>query len=170
MRRTNLNLGLIALCLCCLVGCRKEDTNPELLDPIFKDLDKRASDSQKGLDDEKKHQDELVVFISRAEAHSLELRNAKRDLAKSKMLSSALEQDAHYYQIRAKRRMLEDRINYKAAFAKKENWPDPREYSDYLTNSRLRQVNLNWNAHVPKLQSRLSTVAAKPEKEKAKGE
>ncbi|MGZ6479877.1 MAG: hypothetical protein ACXWQE_11270, partial [Bdellovibrionales bacterium] len=97
-----------------------------------------------------------------------ELKNAQRDLLKSEHTIVDLEQKAKYYKIRAQRRLLVDRISYKAAFAKNEPWPDPHEYSDYLVNMHLREAPPNWNIHVPKLQDRLAktTVSAKKDEKK----
>ncbi len=148
-----------------LSGCKKEDPNPELLDPIFKDLDKRASDYQKSLDEEIKHQAEIRVALEKAEPNTLDFKNARRDMKKSLTLSLDFEQKGRYFQIRAKRRLFTDRIAYKAAFAKNEPWPDPREYSDYQVNMRLQDVPRNWNTRVPKLQDRIAN-ARKPAAEK----
>jgi len=79
-------------------------------------------------------------------------------------------QQTRYLQIRAKRRLLVDRITYKAAFAKNKSWPDPREYSDYLVNMRLQEAPRNWSIRVPKLQDRLSKRAPAAEKAKEKTE
>jgi hypothetical protein len=160
------SIALLLLFAFALAGCRKEDPNPELLDPIYSDLDKRASDSQKAFDDESKKQTDLKVALEKSEPNSIELKNNQRDLSKSQALSVDLEQKAHYYQIRAKRRLLVDRITYKAAFAKNEVWPDPHEYSDYQVNIRLREAPPNWNSRVPKLKDRV--VSAVPSGEKGK--
>jgi len=153
-----------------LSGCRKEEPNPELLDPIYVDLDKRANDSQKAYDEEVKKQVDLKAALEKAEPNSIELKNAERDLAKSEHSALFLDQNARYYRIRAKRRALVDKLTYKEAFSLKKPWPDPHEYSDYLVNTRLNEVNLNWNARVPKLQSRLEKPPPKVEKGKEGGE
>lgn len=163
-------LTILLFSIFAIAGCRKEDPNPELLDPIYVDLDKRANDAQKGLDDEIKKQADLKVAVEKAEPNTLDLKNAERDLAKSEHAAIFLEQNARYYRIRAKRRALVDKITYKDAFNRKQPWPDPHEYSDYLVNIRLNEVNLNWNARVPKLQDRLTKPTAKAEKPKGGGE
>lgn len=141
-------------------GCKSENPNPELLDPIYKDLDKRASDAQHNLDDELKKQLELRTKIDQAEPNTIELKHSQLDLDKSLKIAAELEQKTHYYKIRAQRRLLVDRISYRNALKKHEPWPDPNEYSQYLINTRLNEVSLNWNARVPKLQDRLSASRA----------
>lgn len=149
-----------------LMGCRKEDPSPELLDPIFADLQKRAADAKKSLEDEKKKQEDLKVSIEHAEPNSIDLKNARRDLATSEARSLDFDQKARYYDIRSRRRMYEDRVEYKKAFAKNEQWPDPREYSDYLVNIRLREAPLDWGKRVPKLQDRILNAGKVAEKGK----
>jgi hypothetical protein len=148
-----------------LSGCRKEDPNPEFLDPIFADLDKRANEAQKGVDDEIKKQSELKVAVEKSEPNSIQLKNNQRDLLKSQSVALDLSQKARYFQIRAKRRLLVDRITYKEAFAKGQPWPDPHEYSDYQVNMRLQEAPKNWSIRVPKLRDRLSKMPKKEEKQ-----
>jgi hypothetical protein len=165
--------ALVILFSITLTGCRKEEPNPENLDPIFADLEKRATESQKTYDEEVKKVADANVAIEKAEPNSIELKNAEKDKLKSEHAMVDLEQKAKYYKIRSQRRLLVDRISYKAAFAKNEPWPDPHEYSDYLVNMRLRESPPNWNVRVPKLQDRLAkaTVSAKKdEKKEGKGE
>jgi hypothetical protein len=151
-----------------LVGCKKEDPNPELLDPIYVDLDQRATSAQKAYDEELKKQADTKIALEKALANTIELKNAQKDLAKSQSIAVDLEQKARFYQIRAKRRLFVDRITYKAAFAKDEKWPDPREYSDYQVNMRLQESSRNWGARVPKLQNRLASLNGKDPKAKEK--
>jgi hypothetical protein len=140
-----------------LVGCKKEDPNPELLDPIYKDLEKRSSESQKSWDEDIAKIKELREKLEKAEPNTIDKKNVLRDLDKASKSLIQSEQNAKYYKIRLQRRLLVDRLTYKEAFAKDQPWPDPKEYSDYLVNIRLNNVNLNWNARVPKLQSRLES-------------
>lgn len=165
MKRSMSRYIMLAMLLL-LIGCKKEDPNPELLDPIYKDLDGRAGAAQKSLDDELKKQADLKISLEKAEPNSIDLKNATRDLEKSQHLSLEFDQRARFYKIRAKRRLLVDRITYKAAFAKGETWPDPREYSDYQVNTRLMEAPRNWGLRVPKLKDRL--VSSHGEDAKAK--
>jgi hypothetical protein len=164
---------LLAIFSLALSGCRKEDATPELLDPIYADLEKRATEAQKSYDDEIKNQDGVKAALEKAEPNTIELKNARRDLSKSEAKLLDFGQKALYYKIRAKRRLLVDRITYKEAFAKDQPWPDPHEYSDYQVNIRLREAPMNWSVHVPKLQDRLAKAgpsADQAKKERAKGE
>jgi hypothetical protein len=165
--------AIVLLFSIALTGCKKEEPNPESLDPIYADLSRRASEAQKNLDEEAKKMAAAKAAEEKAEPNSIELKNAQRDYLKSQHTSLDLEQMAKYYTIRSNRRLYVDRISYKAALAKNQPWPDPHEYSDYLVNMRLQESPRNWSSHVPKLQERLSktpVVAKKSEKKEGKSE
>lgn len=166
IRATQLAL-LIMVCLT-LTGCRKEEPNPELKDPIFKDLSARAAQYEKSKEDGKVAVKGLREQLEKAEPNTIELKNISRDLAKTEKKLAGDEQLARYYKIRAERRRLMGRRAYREAFNAGKEWPDPAEYSDYLVNMRLHEVNLNWNTRVPKLRDRVPATKAEP-KAKAEG-
>lgn len=153
-----------------LVGCEKEDPNPELRDPIWQDISKRAADYEKQRDENKAKLATLREKLEKVEPNSMDLKDVKRDIAKTEKALLGSEQLYRYYKIRADRRKVVDKISAREAFAAKKEWPDKSEYSDYLTNIRLHEINLNWNARVPKLQDRLSRKPAKAEKGSGEGE
>ncbi len=163
---------LLMLCLS-LLGCRKEDPNPELKDPIYKDLEARAKSYAAEYDAGKIQVKTLREDLAKVEARSIERKNVLKELSQAEAKLVGAEQLARYYKIRAERRRLMGRQAYREAFARGEDWPNPREYSDYLVNRRLHEINMNWNARVPKLQDRTPAsikaleakkpVAAEPE-------
>jgi hypothetical protein len=164
--------GVAALSILFLTGCKTEDPNPELLDPVYVDLDKRANDFKKAYDEQVKMQDEARATIEKSDPNTLELRNARADLLKSEHKALDFDQKARYFEIRAKRRLYVDRLTYKEALAKNKVWPDPKEYSEYLVNMRLQDAPRNWNIRVPKLSARLpsSIVSEKKAPEAPKKE
>jgi hypothetical protein len=155
-------LALLTLVCLTLVGCRKEDPQPELKDPIYKDLNTRAGDYEKAVTEGQTQVKDLRLAIEKTEANTIEFKNVQRDLAKAEKKLLGDEQLARYYKIRAERRKFMGRRAYREAFAAGREWPDPSEYSDYLVNMRLREVSMNWNKRVPKLQDRIP--AAKTDK------
>lgn len=140
-----------------IVGCRSEDPNPELRDPIYQDLKKEAAATEKAYEDAKKAKEAAYLAMVEAPARTIELKDAEKDYWKAVKLVDSLATASKYLSIRAERRRIEARVSYQRAFiAKKEGeWPDKDEYSGYLTNRRLREAPLNWNKRVPKLQDRI---------------
>lgn len=151
-----------------VLGCSKENPNPELMDPIYKDLHGRSEDLKKSLGEAEKEIEDLKKALLKAEPHTLEKKNIERDLASAQKLLVADRQRQRYFEIRAERRKLQGRVEYKKAFARGEEWPKPSEYSDYQVNNRLREATLNWNARVPKLQDRLLSPEHTEKKEHQK--
>ena len=151
-----------------LTACKTEDPNPELRDPIYKDLLSRNEGYKKAIEEGKKKVEDLKVDLGKSEPQTIERKNAERDLASAQAALLQNTQWELYYRIRAERRRVEGRADYRRAFNKDQEWPDPREYSDYLTNIHLRSAQMNWNARVPKLQDR-QDKARKPAAAVGKG-
>jgi hypothetical protein len=139
-----------------LSGCSQEDPNPELKDPIYTDLSKRAADYQKQADDATVKVKNLRESLDNAEPNTIDVKDIRKDLLKTQVELTGTSQLAHYYKIRADRRKVVDKIEYRKALQSKAVWPDPHEYSDYLVNIRLNEIDLNWGKRVPKLQDRIS--------------
>lgn len=156
-----LRFFLVPFIIVALLGCESEDPNPELKDPIFKDLEKKRDDHAKALEEEKKKLEEFRKTLEKVEANSIEQKDVRRNIAKAESAILQHSQAATYYKIRAARRKVVDKISAKDAREAKKEWPDPAEYSEYQVNNRLRAVNLNWNQRVPKLQDRLSKPSGK---------
>ena len=170
MIRSILQLFITLTLSLVVIGCKKEDPNPELMDPIWKDLSARHAAYQKNYEESKAKIPVIEESLAKAEARTIELKNFQKELSKEKLKLMNAEQLSRYYRIRAERRKLVSRIDYKKAFAENKPWPDPREYSDYLVNTRLQEANRNWAARVPKLQNRLpGSVPEKPKAEAAAG-
>jgi hypothetical protein len=139
-----------------LVSCKTENPNPELLDPIYKDLVKEANNYKKQYEEQKKILEGLNKDLEKTTPRSLEKKLVLRDLKKVKPLIPKYRQLADFYSIRAKRRKIVARQAYREAFQQDKDWPDPEEYESYLVQKRLRAVNLNWGARVPKLKDRIN--------------
>lgn len=165
MKRFNLALIFLFCLSTQILGCKKADPTPELMDPIYSDLLKRATDAQKGLDEANAKLVSLHEELEKAEPNSIDLKDIQKEIAKTRAQKLRADQEARYFKIRTERRKFEDRIEYKKAFAKGQPWPNKHEYSDYLVNIRLREINLNWGARIPKLQDRTaaSISSHKPE-------
>lgn len=152
-----------------IVGCRLEKSQPELDDPIFSDLGKRAKEYE---DSSKVLAETLVGLrekLEKTEPNSIDRKDALKNIAKTTREAREAEQLARFYKIRAERRRLEGRLAYKEAFKAGKDWPEENEYLDYQRINRLRESSRNWNHRVPKLQDRLPGSAPKVEK-KPEGE
>ncbi len=69
----------MALLLTAFVSaCKKEDPNPELLDPIFKDLEARAAAYTRNAEESKAKIPALESDLAKAEPRSIDLKNIQR--------------------------------------------------------------------------------------------
>lgn len=168
MRRFLTACSMALFMVVALSGCEKEDPNPELRDPIWKDLSERAAQYDKQKEESKAKLQALRERLEKVEPNSMDLKDVRRDIAKTEKALLGAEQLSRYYRIKADRRKVEDKISARDALAKGQEWPDKREYSDYLLNKRVHEINLNWNTRVPKLQDRLVRKPAKAEKAEEK--
>lgn len=166
LKEMSRQLQLLFFMILLLSACRKEDPNPENLDPIYADLVKRNASDESELNEEKKKLLKAKDDVSVALPNTIDLKNALRDKAHAEQAIARLEQKIRFSKIRIERRRVEDKLNYHEAFVANKEWPDKAEYQNYLTNMRLLEAPRNWDAHLPKLFAR--KPAAKEEK-KAEG-
>jgi len=138
------------------MGCKREDPNPHLLDPIYADLLSMSETHKKQSDEAKAKIAELQASLEKAAPHSIDLKDIRRDLERFKLQKKKSDQLGQYYEIRAQRRAVEGKMAYKRAFASDQTWPPPNEYSEYSANKRLNAASPNWGARVPRLNDRYS--------------
>jgi hypothetical protein len=155
------------ICLSILVltmlGCRTEESNPEMRDLIYQDLMKELQARVTLVDESQKKVEAAEKALEKTKPRTIDRLNATSDLEKEKIMLERLTQSAEYFKIRAERRRVEGRRDYKIAFRSNKDWPDPKEYEAYLVNKRLNLVSKNWNDRVPKtIQNAQSGTAIKP--------
>ena len=156
-RGTFMNIRVFCLFILILIslGCRREDPNPELSDPIYLDLlkDLRSLESEK--ESAEKKIEKATKELAKSAPRTLDKKNAENDLLKAQKTLEKIIQLIEFYKIHSEHRRVEGRAAYKAAFNKGEKWPDPKEGESYFTNKRLRTAPRSWSERVPK--SKFST-------------
>jgi hypothetical protein len=139
-----------------LLGCSKPDPNPELKDPIYKDIEANLKASSKLLVDTEKKLEVLLQESSGYGPRTKEKMVNLRDINKQKKIIENLKQSVAYLQIRLDRRKIQTHIDYSAAYSKKQAWPDPKEFENYKAVKKLKEAPRSWDARVPKLKSEKS--------------
>jgi len=148
---------LLFLVLLSLTSCRSQDPNPELKDPIYKDLSSLAKQYSRKLREALETQEKNFKELSEAGSNKMNLKVARKKITDNGKKIVQYRQMAAYYRIRSERRKVEGRRAYRIAFEKEQGWPDPREYQSYLINKRLREASRNWSARVPKMVDRYTS-------------
>ena len=164
-------ISLASILAIAISGCKKEEPNPELLDPIYSDLSKDLTVIDAAKEESEKNLEADKKSLEKSPPRTIERRNAEEDLLKEQGRFEHINQLLEYYKIRVARRLVESRRNYKLAFQADKAWPDPQEYEAYKVNKRLMNASKNWSDRVPKFPSSGGPPAeALPEKPKTEGE
>ncbi len=142
----NTQFWLVNLAIICslLVGCRKEDPNPELLDPIYNDLRAQLASAESAVEAMSKKLEAAKKELTISEPRSLDRRIARDNIEKYTQGLTKAEELREFYTIRVARRLAETRKSYKQAFRKNAPWPDPNEYEYYKINKKLVTAPQNW--------------------------
>lgn len=131
-------------------GCRSQNPTPEVLDPIFADLNQRSSVAKAAAEGAKADitsmRDELAALPPRDPTR----RKLLQDLSKKELQFVVAEQDALYFEIRAQQRKDYARDEYLKAFNAGKDWPDPKDFEAYKLQRKLAESPREWNNRVPK--------------------
>lgn len=142
---------LCAVTICLLIsGCKKPNPNPELLDPIYSDLMGTQTAFAAKVEAQKKKIADLSAEIAELPPADPSTKRTIREKYNLERGLVQLEQEALYYEVRAKQRLEYARKTYLAAFHKGETWPDPAEYEEYKARLKLKTAPRNWDERVPK--------------------
>lgn len=149
--RSALRLFLFLFLFAGLSGCKKPIPDPEALDPIYRDLKGLADSKKKEWEESIKAKEAALKALEKEKPNTLEKKLAQRDYDKANSKIAQLEQEAHYFEIRAQRRRVEDKVNYMEAFKNDKPWPPPDEYPAWLVNRKLAEAPRTWGTDLPKL-------------------
>lgn len=152
----------LAFMLLILIGCKSRNPNPELLDPIYKDLTSIYKESEKLVKELEKNQLENMKELELAGANGMDLKVARKKIRETSQKINQATQMRDYSRIRMEMRRVNGRRAYFDAYSKDKPWPEPSEYQNYLTHKRLKGAPMNWSSRVPKNNDRY--IASKPEK------
>ena len=155
---------LLALCLILVVGCHKPLVTPEEIDPIYRDYmteagnaDKNVEEKMKKLEEARLKLKEIIPQMGQTRRAYGALYEAENDLLKARQI-------AEYWKVRASSRKFDGRAAYLKAFEADKEWPDPKEYSEYSTNKKLKAVSKNWRDRHPAASNRAKKGGKKEEK------
>jgi hypothetical protein len=158
--------GLSILAILALVGCDKPVPNPEVIDPIYRDLQTRKSAADSELNSAKAELQGAYEEMAKAVPQTGELRRARRGVEILRKRVQLAQQNSTYLGILVNQRKKAARKQYLEHFNAKKPWPPPEDFENYKTSRRLRTVSLKWDDRLPVLESRLPS-SVKDEKKAA---
>jgi hypothetical protein len=130
-------------------GCR-ENSSPELTDPIYIDLLSETGALERLIDESDKKIEAKEKDWLKTKPRTIERKNTEAELLREKERREKIRQMLVYYKIRTERRKVEGRRAYKIAYRTGEPWPKPEEFEAYKQNKKLLLSSKNWNDRVPK--------------------
>lgn len=131
--------------LLALVGCSSQNPNPELIDPIFLELEKDKKDFDGRVQAETKQLEEFQKAFLEVKPQTGQIKYATKRVNESAAKLEKLKQIRQYIEIRIETRKKVSREQYQKAFAAKKDWPDPKEYQEYKKQREMEQISLKWS-------------------------
>lgn len=128
-----------------LAACSKPDPNPELKDPIYADIQTKLGAANAALEAEKKKLEGFEKDMEAVVPQTGQIKYAQKRLYESQANITRLEQEVEYLKLKVEQRLKTAQASYKKAYAKKEEWPDPKEYSSYQAEEKLRNAKRSWD-------------------------
>tara|TARA_B100001248_G_scaffold262718_2_gene261464 strand:- start:11331 stop:11759 length:429 start_codon:yes stop_codon:yes gene_type:complete len=126
--RVFIRIIILSIIFC---ACRKPNPNPELKDPIYKELQERMAGYKKDIDFTLKEKERIEKYISETHPHDPTLQMKRKTLRMNDKNHEKAKQQYIYTQIALENRKKEVRIEYLEAFkqGKEEEWQNKNEIS-----------------------------------------
>jgi hypothetical protein len=147
-----------------ITGCDRPNPEPEKIDPIYSDIQSKIGSinsqiksAENDLQDKKKDLAKVVPQTGQNKFAQKRVDDAQRALDKLLQLKE-------FWELRAESRKKWAREHYLKAFYKKEPWPNPKEYEEYLAQKKMEEASPTWNA-----KQRVLDYASPPPPPKASG-
>ncbi len=136
---------LLLLIIVIAVGCNKPNPNPELMDPIFSDIQSQVSSVDAEIAAEEAKLAENSASFENVVPQTGQIKFAQKRVWDSKNRIEKLKQLKKYWEVRKESRKIHARTEYMKAFASGKHWPDPSEYSMYKNQQKLENASRSWN-------------------------
>ena len=153
IRITNRALWLVAFIVLSIFsssGCSRPNPTPEILDPIYADLNQKTALSKAEAEKTKKELETAREDFSKLQPRDPSRKKALQDIKKKEDLLVQLEQQSLYYEIRAEKRREHARQEYSKAYEADKPWPNPDDFAAYKLSEKLRTAPRDWGTRVPK--------------------
>lgn len=128
-----------------LSGCKKPNPHPELIDPIYLDLQRELGEAQKAVDAEKANLAEHKKNLGLAVPQTGQIKFAQKRYNDSVAMIEKLSQMVKYWELRIETRQKEARKSYLEAYNKEKPWPDPKEWEEYHSVQKMQHIPKTWS-------------------------
>lgn len=128
------------------LGCNRKDPNPELIDPLYQELEKQKKSAEAEL---KAAQDALIeaeANLKKVTPQTGQIKYAQKRFndAKNKVIKG--QQIVTYYAVKIEARKWSARSEYTSAFYDKTPYPSTAPLESFKLNQQLSQNERDWSA------------------------
>jgi hypothetical protein len=145
IRRVLRLMTTIAVALA-LTSCEKPNPHPELLDPIFADLERELKAAEGEYKAAEKQLEEFKEALRKVVPQTGQVKFAQKRVYDTEAVLQKLQQRIVFLTIRIESRKKFAKESYMAAYKKKEAWPKPAEFEEYRAQQAFEKAPKSWNA------------------------
>lgn len=153
----------IAFSLLIVLGCKKPDPHPELLDPIYLDL---QSDYKKAEAEYASSEASLKVAREAADhitPQTREKTEKRRELFQAEQAFTRAREQLQYFEIRLSQRKSYAKKSYMDAYNSNKPWPSGSDYQEYLKAKNQQMASRRWEDRIEERMHRNKKPKAKQE-------
>ena len=140
MKTTRFTLLLLLF----LTGCARADPNPELSDPIYRDLKKELTLSEDSLSAAK---EELLIRqdgLRGVVPQTGQIKNFQNKVFQAEAEINRLNQQRVFFEISLEQRRLHVSSRYTESLVGGRPWPDQKETEDYARAQKFQRDKISW--------------------------
>lgn len=127
-----------------LLACNKPNPTPELVDPIYIDLQQQAQSAKKELESEIKKNEGYKKEVESAVPQTGAIKYAQKRFFESEARVDKLKQEVKFYELKVDSRKQFARKMYAKAYKNGEIWPNEEEFVAYKTQKALSNIETSW--------------------------
>lgn len=129
-----------------ILACDRPNSNPELMDPIFADIEKQLKDAENELKSALQSETDTKDGLAKVKPQTGQIKFAQKRYYEAMARVQKTEQRVEFLKLRLKSRKQLDHDLYLKAYQKKQPWPPPEEWAEYVSQKNLESAPRSWNA------------------------
>jgi hypothetical protein len=153
---------LVSVLLVPILGCDKPNPTPEVIDPVFQDIEKKHKEVESEIKAAEKQLEDNKDALAKVKPQTGQIKFAQKRLYDSQALLERLRQREAYLALRLESRRKYSREDYLKSYKKKESWPRASEVVEYAAQQALEAAPKSWNAKQRVELSKIPTKSTAP--------
>lgn len=137
---------ILTLTFIFLLSCNKPNPNPELIDPIYFEINSEIFEVQNRIGSAEKELIEAEGELKKVVPQTGRQRYSQDKVFEIKNKIIRLEQLKKYYQIKLESQKIKSRKDYVKAFNEKSVFPNPSRLNEYKEKQKASRMPTNWDS------------------------